>query len=145
MAERRDPASLERWTAEIFASCDVPPAHAAEAAALLVRSELLRRYPNALIYAITPGPPRAERQPVFSGALPPDVRFFGFDFPPAAIHGGAIVIQEQPTEPRFGVEVGTATGTATHLAAGEPNAARIAERTRQLPVRITLPASLLLG
>ena len=40
MAERRDPASLERWTAEIFASCDVPPAHAAEAAALLVRSEL---------------------------------------------------------------------------------------------------------
>ena len=55
------------------------------------------------------------------------------------------MIQEQPTEPRFGIEVGTATGSATHLPATDPNAARTAERTRQLPVRITLPASLLLG
>jgi len=122
-----------------------PPGPASERFVLLVRSELLRRYPNALIYAVTPGPPRAERQPVFSGALPPDVRFFGFDFGVAAIRGGAIVIQEQPTEPRFGVEVGAVTGTATHLTFTEPHAARIAERTRQLPVRITLPASLLLG
>ena len=112
---------------------------------LLVRSELLRRYPNALIYAVTPGPPRAERHPVFSGALPPDVRFFGFDFGVDAIRGGSILIQEQPTEPRFGIEVGTDTGAATHLGTSEPNAARMAERTRQLPVRITLPASLLLG
>jgi hypothetical protein len=122
-----------------------PPGPASERFVVLVRSELLRRYPNALIYAVIPGPPRAERQPVFSGALPPDVRFFGFDFGVEAIRGGAIVIQEQPTEPRFGVEVGAPTGTATHLAADEPHAARIAERTRQLPVRITLPASLLLG
>jgi hypothetical protein len=110
-----------------------------------VRSELLRRYPNALIYAVIAGPPRVERQPAFSGALPPDVRFFGFDFGVDAMRGGAIVIQEQPTEPRFGIEVGTATGSATHLPATDPNAARAAERTRQLPVRITLPASLLLG
>lgn len=122
-----------------------PPGPASERFVLLVRSELLRRYPNALIYAVTPGPPRAERQPVFSGALPPDVRFFGFDFGVNAIRGGAIVIQEQPTEPRFGVEVGAVTGAAAHLAFSDPHAARVAERTRQLPVRITLPASLLLG
>jgi len=122
-----------------------PPGPTTERFVLLVRSELLRRYPNALIYAVIAGPPRVERQPAFSGVLPPDVRFFGFDFGVDAMRGGAIVIQEQPTEPRFGIEVGTATGSATHLPATDPNAARAAERTRQLPVRITLPASLLLG
>jgi hypothetical protein len=121
-----------------------PPGAKPERFVVLVRSELLRRYPNALIYAVTPGPPRTERQPVFSGALPPDVRFFGFDFGVEAIRGGAIVIQEQPTEPRFGIDVGTPTNAGTHLAASEPNAARMAEQTRQLPVRITLPAALLL-
>jgi LDH2 family malate/lactate/ureidoglycolate dehydrogenase len=35
-----DPLALERWTARAFESCGAPPAQAAEAAALLVRSEL---------------------------------------------------------------------------------------------------------
>ena len=69
--------------------------------------------------------------------------------------GYYIVIQEHPTEPRFGLDVGTPTGSASHLgiAAGPPsglpldglqwarNAAHMAGITRQLPVRIAIHAS----
>jgi hypothetical protein len=69
--------------------------------------------------------------------------------------GYFIVIQEQPTEPRFGLDVGTPTGNATHLRvspgppAGLPlnglqwgrNAAHMAGITRQMPVRIAVHAS----
>jgi len=69
--------------------------------------------------------------------------------------GYFIVIQEQPTEPRFGLDVGTPTGSATHLrvAAGPPaglplggltwgrNAAHMAGITRQQPVRVAIHAS----
>jgi hypothetical protein len=115
---------------------------------MLVRSELLRRYPDAVIYATrpgaSPGDPPEERHPLFTGALDPDVRFFGFGIGVDEIVQWSIVIQEQPTAPRFGIEVGTATGTATHLPPGSGHAANVAQRTRQFPVRITLPSTVLL-
>ena len=56
---------------------------------MLLRSALLRRYPNAVIY-LTPAVlaaarasrarPRPTRSsPVFAGSMQPDVKFFGFD------------------------------------------------------------------
>jgi hypothetical protein len=107
---------------------------------LLVRSELLRRYPDAIVYATRPG---EDRYPIFTGGLEPDVRYFGFDIPRDDVAGWSIVIQEHPSAPRFGIVVGTATGSATHVAPPAPNAALIAQQTRQLPVRITLPTSVL--
>jgi len=107
---------------------------------LLVRSELLRRYPDAIVYATRPG---EDRYPIFTGGLEPDVRYFGFDIPRADVAGWSIVIQEHPSAPRFGIVVGTDTGTAAHVAPPAPNAALIAQQTRQLPVRITLPTSVL--
>jgi hypothetical protein len=112
---------------------------------VLLRSELLRRYPNAAVYATRKGPPLEERMPMFSGALPPDVRFFGFDIPAAAITDWSIVIQEQPTEPRFGVDVGTDRAGATHLAPNDANAAKVARRVRRMPVRVTMTAASLLS
>ena len=38
--DRYDPRILEQWTAQIFRACGVPPEHASEAAAVLVRSEV---------------------------------------------------------------------------------------------------------
>jgi hypothetical protein len=108
---------------------------------LLVRSELLRRYPDAIIYA-TKG--TEERHPIFSGGFAPDVRFFGFDIDAADIGDWNIVIQEHPSAPRFGVEVDTDTGTATHVAPAAADAALTAEAVRQLPVRITIPATVLM-
>lgn len=81
---------------------------------LLVRGDLLRRYPNSIVYA-TPSRPdhRLDRDPsriempVFGGKLEPDITFVGFDLTAEVIEtepGWFFVIQEQPTEPRFGLD-----------------------------------------
>jgi len=112
---------------------------------LLLRSELLRRYPHAMVYATIPGSnPPENSYPLFSGAMEPDVRFFGFGFDLDQMRQRSLVIQEQPSAPRFGIEAGDDAGTGTHLAASEAHAAAQARRLRQFPVRITIPASVLL-
>ena len=84
---------------------------------LLVRGELIRRYPNVVVYAVpataaVPGvtgrqPGTAETQPIFFGLVEPDIALFGFDLDPAAARGDPgwfFVLQEHPSEPRFGLE-----------------------------------------
>jgi hypothetical protein len=82
---------------------------------LLVRGRLLRRYPNSVIYAwraagrrlVDPPGPNDLRAPVFGGSFSPDVTFVGFDLAFDEItqgDGWFFVIQEQPTEPRFGFD-----------------------------------------
>ena len=85
---------------------------------LLLRGELLRRYPNSVIYAVK-GEKKGgkldlsrnegdERHPLFRGTLKPDVTFLGFDLTRDEViaePGWFFVIQEQPTEPRFGLDV----------------------------------------
>src|SRR4029453_11748281 len=79
--------------------------------------ELLRRYPNSVIYAVAAVPgggqldlssnPSDERQPLFRGTLEPDITFLGFDLKredAIADPGCFFVIQQQPTEPRFGLD-----------------------------------------
>jgi hypothetical protein len=87
---------------------------------LLVRGEVLRRYPSTLVYAhraqgstdaweldTTTEPVR----PVFGGRLRPDVAFFGFDLTEAQVRGGPsdpgwfFVFEEQPGEPKFGLDI----------------------------------------
>lgn len=133
---------------------------------LLIRGELLRRYPTAVIYAakavITNGrrvPGTEERYPIFRGTLQPDITFIGFKMSKAealADQGWFFVIQEQPTEPRFGFDVGTDFGTVSHVSvkAAPPssvnipanarwgkNSAHMAFITRQQPVRIAIHAT----
>jgi hypothetical protein len=92
--------------------------------ALLVKGQLLRRYPNTAVYAWkrrkgVPAdasklvknaqglPPNAAaiQTPVFSGAIDPDITFFGFDIDREAIDDWCFVIEEHMTEPRFGFDV----------------------------------------
>jgi hypothetical protein len=177
-----DVRPLHQWGLGALGDAQAPPP-VPEQFVMLMRSDLLRRYPNAVIYATkalvvngvrTPSTnPADEVSPSFRGSLPPDVSFFGFDLSVSAVLGdtGAtaaaslrsaapnqgyfIVIQEQPTEPRFGLEVGTPTGTATHVPGGGTappgvelnglvwgrNAAHMAGITRQQPVRVAIHAS----
>ena len=90
---------------------------------LLLRGELLRRYPNSVIYAVRAvktgaqldlsRKPEDERHPLFRGTLKPDVTFVGFNLtdteavgkPPNDPNGWFFVIQQQPTEPCFGMDV----------------------------------------
>lgn len=89
---------------------------------LLVRGELLRRYPNTLVYAANavlaaPGEREVgtkEKHPVFRGRLLPDITFFGFELTveqvrgsenPSEDQGWFFVLQEAPGETRFGLDV----------------------------------------
>ena len=140
---------------------------------MLMRSALLRRYPNAIIYltpAIASGDgripsidPTDEKLPVFSGTAEPDINFLGFAVPadqvannsPDHPQGYYLVIQQHPTEPRFGLPDGTPTGGASHvsIASAPPtglplgglqwglNAAHMAGILRRLPVRLAIHAS----
>lgn len=95
---------------------------------LLIRGELLRRFPTAVVYVAKAewdaGQRRRklgteERYPLFYGTLQPDVTFIGFDLTveeakgttnPSGDQGWFVVIQEQPTEPRFGLDEPTSFG-----------------------------------
>lgn len=93
-------------------------AQAGENLVLLIRGELLRRYPNSVIYAVaavqkngqlilSPNP-ADEQHPLFRGTLKPDVTFLGFNLTreqAIADPGWFFVIQQQPTEPAFGMDV----------------------------------------
>ena len=84
---------------------------------LLLRSALLRRYPGTAVYAVRGvqsgtqrQPPEGageEKAPLFRGTLEPDLSFFGFDLDVDEAIGNPgwyFVLQQQPTEPRFGFD-----------------------------------------
>ncbi len=99
---------------------------------LIVRGELFKRYPNAIVYAgkaKREGDKRVldetdERYPMFRGTLSPDLTFLGFNLSVADARGGTatspegffFVFQEQPAEPRFGLEPSAKNGVVTHWA-----------------------------
>lgn len=179
-AAPNDINDLNTWhTRSLGDAASAPPN--AEEFVLLLRSSLLQRYPNAVIYltpaikAGTPPDPDAlvpdelpahEQLPIFSGSMQPDVAFFGFPVTTTAAVGGPgnglgyyVVIQEHPTEPRFGLDVGFPLGDASHLAIGAnppqglalngrtwgKNAAEMAAITRRLPVRLAIHARRLIA
>lgn len=142
------------------------PKIAGKQVVLLVRSDLFRRYPTAVVYAVPgirhgkgrkPNELEDELHPLFRGALQPDVSFFGFDLDPheaVSDPGWYFVIQQQPTEPRFGFDVEIDFSAATHvplaaapaghtLPAGTQwalNGAHMARITQQQPVRVAIHA-----
>ncbi|MFN0086632.1 MAG: hypothetical protein ACKVX9_14680 [Blastocatellia bacterium] len=90
---------------------------------LLIRGELLRRYPNTIIYAAKAGRPDGpgtrrkpgapEKYELFRGTLPPDITFIGFPLTeeealgtpgPDGDPGWFFILQEHATEPRFGLD-----------------------------------------
>jgi hypothetical protein len=75
---------------------------------LVIRGELLRRYPNTIIYAAeavagdTPGtfvPGDNEKYPQFGGTLAPDVTFIGFELTrrkPSPLPAGSSCFRSNP-------------------------------------------------
>jgi len=164
-APQPDIESIHKWGAKALGQNAVG-AGPQKKVVLLIRGELLSRYPNAVIYAAKavinagkrePGP--VELHPIFRGTLQPDVVFLGFNLTvtdAVANPGWFFIIQEQPTEPRFGFDVGTDFGARTHISMALPppasvtlppnavwrrNAAHMAYITRQQPVRIAIHAT----
>jgi hypothetical protein len=85
-------------------------------AVLLLRSELLRRYPGSIVYLCRAKQVGEDLQldddtielPSFRGDLPPDVSFVGFPITPEELRGNGdpwwFVIAQPPSEPRFGLD-----------------------------------------
>lgn len=81
---------------------------------LLLRGDLLRRYPHTLVVAVKAEsktqPSRAEgdiKRPIFAGRFDPDVSFFGFDLTDDDLGDGEgwfFALMEPMTEPRFGLD-----------------------------------------
>ncbi len=96
---------------------------------LLIRGPLVRRYPNMQVLAVpatAAGPQRTlgstEMQPIFSGRVNPDIAFFGFSLTSAQALGTStspgyyFVIQEHPSEPRFGGAIPAGSSAAVAVA-----------------------------
>jgi hypothetical protein len=98
---------------------------------LVVRGDLLKKYPTAVIYAQQAkwgtdeqgrqvrvldesNPAKFIKTPIFKAEIDPDVRFLGFDLTASMVKGSPdpsandpgwfFVIQERPGEPRFGLD-----------------------------------------
>jgi len=119
---------------------------------LLVRADLIRRYPNVVVYAL-PAPPSGqfppttsgtETLPLFSGHLGGDIAFYGF--PGNVTSSFLFVLQEQPAEPRFGRQ--DQPPADQEPAFLEPttvpalNAGEYARETFQFPTRVAIPGTL---
>lgn len=114
---------------------DNPPEGASgEAMVLLIRGDLLKKYPNTVIYAVRaidrtadmpddqtiPAPAKVpdleeftglvpadpkKMFPIFRGELPPDLTFFGFDFNETEAREHFFVIEERVADARFGLDM----------------------------------------
>lgn len=120
-AQRDEIAPIEAWQAGSALGAHAAPGGEAPTLLLAVRAELLRRIPNAIVYAV---PARAGSnggrtpdlvqplQPLFGGRLDPDIRFFAFGggLTPAGVRGSGaadgwyFVFQEHPSAQRFGID-----------------------------------------
>jgi hypothetical protein len=91
----------------------------AERAVVLLKSSLFQRYPRTLIYLVKaqangmpeleeymdPGATVERSWPTFSGSMPPDVNFFGFNHSVADLCTRYVVLEERLTDPKFGADV----------------------------------------
>src|SRR5262249_31947008 len=130
---RYDIDVLTNWASRRIGQNPNPKGLPAGALFLLIRGDLLHRYPNALFYATKailgshgkrafPDPDAVpapqEKYPLFSASIPRDVSFFAFDLPYDEAYGDAtdatkpgwyFVLQQHAVEPRFGFEADDAS------------------------------------
>jgi hypothetical protein len=108
---RRDIPPIHQWSAGTLAQQTNDPKGSL---VLLLRGQLLRRYPNTIVLAIRATGPRVPSDnpadllhPVFAGHFDPDVSFFGFSLTDIDLQQGEgwfFAIMEPVTEPRFGFD-----------------------------------------
>lgn len=129
----KDIAPIHLWNATPLGDNDNRPAKdKKDHLVLIIRGDLLKKYPNTVIYAIparvsegkrVPALPEflvaddlpAPQFPIFSGTLPPDITFLGFDIPDEDAARGTpetpetlgwyFVIEERVSEARFGMDI----------------------------------------
>jgi hypothetical protein len=136
-AERlRDIKPIHTWpkAADLGDNNNRPLTSDAERLVLVIRGDLLKKYPTAVVYAVEavwPADPNithrvpgtAEKYPLFNAKIEPDITFLGFDLTAAQAKGSPapaenrpgwfFVIKERPGEPRFGLDEADAPAAET--------------------------------
>jgi hypothetical protein len=138
-------------------SARVQSPNGGERTVLVVRAELIQRYPNVIVYAVpavaTPtGHVLSDQEvhPVFYGTLNPDIAFYGFDLALSAVRGTPgyfFVLQEHPTAPKFVVPLSPGSmATPPVTASGQVanTSGEVANTTFHDPFRIAIHGSVLL-
>jgi hypothetical protein len=129
----KDIEPITRWEATAHLGENTGAGSAEGQIVLLIRGDLLRRYPRAMVYAAEAawsedGSRRLlgteERYPIFRATRAPDITMLGFPLTEDHVIGAVsrdaghpgwfFVLQEQPTEPRFGLDADTAPGVPQH-------------------------------
>lgn len=124
---------------------------------LLVRGDVIKRYPNVVVYAALAGGPgmlddTKHRYPAFQGVLTGDVAYYGFDldadFSEQTVKGSPgwyFVLEEHPSEPRFKQSIAPTPAGGRNAAlidyvvgteAQPAVAAQLAERAYAQPLRV---------
>jgi hypothetical protein len=138
---------------------------------LLVRGDVIKRYPNVIVYAaqVSSEPTKPlgaskQRYPVFQAILTGDIAYYGFDLTVDEARGGNgnpgyyFVLQEHPSEPKFADPESPADPTAANFlpedyanntnnpAPGNapPTAAVVAQLAFEPPIRAAILGSELL-
>ena len=186
--ELKDIAPIHTWDTSTGIGTHPNRPSSGSVLVLLIRGELLRRYPTTHVYAVPglmqtqldgslqriPNPDTShELHPLFRGTMAPDLSYFGFSLSPDQARSGPdnpgyyFVLQQHPTQPRFGLESdnsavswqcfpsGFATAAAQSAPAGAPSlpalptgwgsdAATMASNTYRNPVQIAIHADLML-
>jgi hypothetical protein len=149
----RDIKAIVEWTPTNALGANSARAQPS-ALVLLVRADLIRRYPNTVVYALQPpsmppAPSLPQTAPVFRGLLTKDIGFYGFPIPQNQGGSYAFVLQEQPAEPHFGVEgPGVPVNPpgpvfVSPMLVGATSAADFASKTKEDPVRVVIPGAML--
>lgn len=112
-----DVPDVHHWDPKRRLGDNLTSGNAAGQLALVIRGELLRRFPDTVIYAVSVTPEGGlgtdEKYPVQRGVLRDDAVFLLFDLTEAEAIGGEdgdggdgyfFVLQQQPSEPRFGLD-----------------------------------------
>ncbi len=131
-----DMLPIHRWLPQPLGKRTDPNITDPDRVALLIKGQLLRRYPNSAVYAwkrrknvaadatkllknpqgLPPNPATDIQTPVFAGFIAPDITFFGFDIDRDKIGDWCFVVEEQMSEPRFGFDVNDpAPGSAASI------------------------------
>jgi hypothetical protein len=128
-SDSSDITAIDGWGRRPLGQNAPPGKPAGGSLVLLIRSELLRRYPKTAIYCgkakLDPTGKKIldedhEYYSVFSGTLGTDITFIGYDLSATDVMGAPedyfVVFEEHPTEQRFGLEPAEPSGGVTRWA-----------------------------
>jgi hypothetical protein len=112
--DKPDIAPLHLWNSALRLG-DQPGGMPGGSLVFLIRSQLLKRFPNTIIYAHKKeenqnklkepvGKADHIKPPILGGVIQPDITYVGFEIGAGDLENWCIVLEEHMTEPRFGFD-----------------------------------------